>query len=83
MENGVDTNEIDGNKISYTRHYGGGPGGYWDNEGETDSSDEDDCPTCFESIGEGLIHEMGDPGHYRGSSRKHDRKVQAALEKMR
>ena len=57
-------NEIDENKISYTRH------SYHDDwSALQESSDSDDCPTCFETIGDGYTrHEMGHRDsrqHYR------------------
>ncbi len=80
------SNDLDDNKIHFTRR--SGDQGYWSNENDSDDSSdddsEDDCPTCFESIGEGLVHEMGNPGHgKRGSHAKNNRKVKDALEKMR
>ena len=59
------SNDIMENKITYTRHSADD----WSDEDSYDDS-EDDCPTCFEDIGEGLVHEYGDPGH-RHHSRGH------------
>ncbi len=60
--NALESNELDDNKITFTRH------NYRDYESES-SSEEDrlgDCPECFTDMrhdGVPIRHEMGDPGH--------------------
>ena len=67
-------NEIEGNKIHYSRHSS------WDEEDDSSEESSDDCPECFTSMGEGLVHEWGDRGHR--SKRDYSRKVRDNIENM-
>ena len=58
--NALLSNELEDNKITYTRH------NYRDYDDSESSGDDEDCPHCFtdmRSDGIPIRHEMGDPGH--------------------